>query len=102
MMTPEQEAISKTQFAQASIMTGPVVKHITEKMAPRAMEFMSKPLHESVDIVYEEFVDQLKGLTHEYLVYIAARWGTEHVMQGIEQSKKIKEYVETLKKQQQS
>ena len=106
-MTPEQQAklISKTNYGKAAKLTTPVVQEITKQFAHRAPEFIARPLHETCDIVYNEMYNQMmKAVAHfkdpsdafEALTTIAARWGTEHVMQGIEMSKQMQEYVKTI------
>lgn len=97
-MTPEQQAnlISKTNYGKAAKLTTPIVQEITKQFAHRAPEFIARPLHETCDIVYNEIVNQLSHEDQCDLITIAARWGTEHIMQAIEMSKQMQEYVKTI------
>jgi hypothetical protein len=106
-MTPEQQAklINETNYGKAGSLTHLIVIEITKKFAHRAPEFLVKPMHEIVDIVFEEFQQQLMQASgkfdkpeeaFEYLIDIASRWGTEHVMQSIEMTRQMKAHMESL------
>lgn len=97
-MTTEQQAklINETQYGKAGSLTQPIVQEITKKFAHRAEEFMKRPMHETVDIIFKEFNNLLSDQTDSQLQEIASRWGTEHVMQSIEMSIRMKQMMEQM------
>jgi hypothetical protein len=106
MKTPEQEAkaIAQTEYGRVAEYTTPIVKNIAEKLAHRAGEFMILPIDVVVKEVYDViYIQVYRAVTDKcknqdeacnMLHAIATRWATEHVMQSIETSKRMKEYMQ--------